>query len=175
MSKLDEFEKRLKTASANGIARVTAFYNQKAREAVGVPNPGRRVSAKQLRKQALKAFNGKRTAGLVRFKFTDKKTGEKLESTQWYDTEIDNNKRTGTIYPYASKPGEPPRKRSGVGQASIQHEVDRGIPAGRVGVKNAGKYMIFLNFGTKTIAARPWIDATLQKNKAVMAALLRVK
>jgi HK97 gp10 family phage protein len=174
-SNLDAFEERLKTATSNGIKRITNHYWRKCREAVGVPNPGRDVSAKELRAQAIAAFRGKRTAGLVTFKSTDKKTGEQYKSTQWYDTQIHNNKRTMRIYPYSSKPGEPPRKRTGAGQQSIQMEVDSGIPAGRVGVQNAGKYMIYLNFGTRTIAARPWIEATLNKEKAVMAALLKAK
>lgn len=189
-SNLDAFEERLKTATSNGIKRITNHYWRKCREAVGVPNPGRSMDAKEMRRQALKAFAGKKTAGLVTFvhdvdeyetaediKRYGRKgpEGRRLRSTQWYDTEIDNNKRTGTIYPYPSLPGEPPRKRTGVGQQSIQMEVDSGIPAGRVGVQNAGKYMIYLNFGTRQIAARPWIEATLVKEKAVMAALLKAK
>jgi HK97 gp10 family phage protein len=183
-ARIDAFEDRLRKATADGISRITNHYWRKCREAVGVSNPGVSISAKEMRKQAIAKFKGKRTAGLVTFthpkkeyegKDVDRYGKGKLKSTQWYDTSIDNNKRTATIYPYASKPGEPPRKRTGMGQASIQMEVDRGIPAGRVGVANAGKYMIYLNFGTRTIAARPWIEATLNKEKAVMAALLKAK
>lgn len=169
-----EFLKLLNNAAAEGIVRCTERYKELAKQTVGVSNPSRRMSAKEMRKQALKAFNGKRTAGLVTFTKTERKTGQVLKSTQWFDTSIDNNKTTASIYPFSSKPGEPPRKRTGMGQASIQSEFDRGIPAGRVGMRPQAKYMIYLNFGTKRIAARPWIEVTLKRNEAVLGLMLKI-
>jgi len=70
-----------------------------------------------------------------------------------------------TTYDNSSKPGEPPRKRTGVGQSNIKWEYndDKRDPAVRVGVTKKGLYMIFLELGTKTVLPRPWLLATLTK------------
>jgi len=177
-------EQKLNKASLNAIKRVTSFFHQKAREAVGVPNSGVKISAKRMREQAQKQL-GKRTKGLVSISH-DKdvystesdiaRYGTSLKTSRmWHDKSLNNNKRSATIYPYPSLPGEPPRKRTGEGQRSIQFEIDENVPAGRVGVMPGGKYMVYLNFGTKRVAARPWVETTLRKNEAAMAVLARSK
>lgn len=166
------FEKLLNAAAAEGIARCTEQYTTLAKQAVSIANSGRNISAASMRRQAKQQL-GNRTKGLVTIK-TRTKSGEILRSTQWFDSGIDNNKKTARIYPFPSKPGEAPRKRTGLGQRSIQSEVDRAIPAGRVAVMPNTKYMVYLNFGTKRIAARPWIEVTLNRNQATLGMLLQV-
>ncbi len=166
-----ELIKLMNAASAEGISRVTNQYTILAQKAVSVPNTGRNVSSASMRKQAQQQL-GKRTKGLVTI-VSRTKGGEIVKATHWYDAGIDNNKKTTRIYPFPSKPGEPPRKRTGMGMRGIQHEVDRKIPAGRVGVLPGVKYMVYLNFGTKRIAARPWIDLVLNRNQATFELLLQ--
>ena len=75
-----------------------------------------------------------------------------------------------------SLPGHPPKKFTGFGQSSIVWEYndnDRD-PAVRVGVSLAGIYMIFLELGTATIAARPWLVATLKKHWQTIAKLAAI-
>lgn len=64
-----------------------------------------------------------------------------------------------TVYLKPSKPGEPPRKRTGFGQTKIVRETndDPDNPLARVGVSKAGIHMAYLELGTKRIAPRPWL------------------
>lgn len=67
-------------------------------------------------------------------------------------------------YRTPSQPGEPPRKRTGHGQAGVQYELDEATLSGRVGVTKAVVYMLFLELGTRVMDARPWLLATLKRN-----------
>lgn len=176
-----EFAKLLNAAAAEGLERCTNQYTTFARNAVSVPNSGRDIAAKNLRSIATKQL-GKRTAGLITVTHkTESYTGNdaqrygpgKLKSTFWYDKSLETNKVSRRVYPFPSKPGEPPRKRTGAGQRGIQSEFDAAIPAGRVGMLPNAKYMVYLNFGTKRIAARPWIEVTLERNKQLLGLLLQ--
>lgn len=71
-----------------------------------------------------------------------------------------------TTYDNSSKPGEPPRQRTGIGLSHIRHEYNgnKKDPAVRVGVTKKGLYMFFLEVGTRTIRPRPWLMATLKKH-----------
>lgn len=71
-----------------------------------------------------------------------------------------------TTYDNPSKPGEPPRLRTGFGQSHIRHEYNgnKKDPAVRIGVTKKGLYMFFLEVGTRTIRPRPWLMATLKKH-----------
>ena len=62
-----------------------------------------------------------------------------------------------------SRPGEPPRKRTGFGQKNVKYELDKKGMRGRVGVGANAKYMAFLDRGTKRCLPRPWLLATLEK------------
>lgn len=75
------------------------------------------------------------------------------------------------VYPNPSAPGEPPRKRTGWGQRHVVWEFDKGTMTGRVGVALAGLYMIYLELGTRLIAPRPWLVATLKANLAMIGKL----
>lgn len=74
------------------------------------------------------------------------------------------NKRSRTIYPNPSKPGEPPKLRTGFGQRNIVKEFDAASMEARVGVTANAMYMFYLEVGTRTIARRPWLMATLLKH-----------
>ena len=68
-----------------------------------------------------------------------------------------------TIYPTPSKPGEPPRARTGYLKKNVMAEYDESILTTRVGVSVSAIYGLFLELGTKFVAARPWLLATLEK------------
>ena len=78
---------------------------------------------------------------------------------------------TRTVYPNPSKPGEPPRKRTGWLQRHVQREYDKASLTSRVGVQRNALYGIFLELGTRRMAARPWLLATLNKVRTQLEAI----
>lgn len=72
------------------------------------------------------------------------------------------NRDTGE-YDQPSAPGEAPRTRTGVGSRNIVWEFDEDAREGRVGVNATGIHMFWLEIGTKFIARRPWLLATLRQ------------
>jgi hypothetical protein len=66
-------------------------------------------------------------------------------------------------YDTPSKPGEPPRKRTGWLQRNVLYELDEKTLSGRVGITRNARYGLYLELGTRRMAARPWLLATLQK------------
>ena len=82
------------------------------------------------------------------------------------------NKRTRTIYPNPSKPGEPPRLRTGFGRSQIvmNHKGGKN-PHVRVGVTRNGMYMFWLEIGTRHVKRRPWLLKTLFDNQAIIGKL----
>lgn len=78
-----------------------------------------------------------------------------------------------TVYLNPSKPGEPPKVRTGHGRDNIVHEHDARIPASRVGVRKNALYMIYHELGIRG-AKRPWLVATLVRVKNVLARLAAV-
>ena len=82
-------------------------------------------------------------------------------------------------YPPASSPGEPPARRTGWGQKHIRWTRAIGTKQGaRVGIdisevspkyRKTAFYMILLELGTRTIAARPWLVATLLARRPEIA------
>jgi hypothetical protein len=73
-----------------------------------------------------------------------------------------------------SKPGEPPRKQTGRGRASVTHEVDPDKLTGRVGTNV--DYMRHLELGTKRgILPRPWLRRAFAESMGeIKAALGRI-
>lgn len=63
----------------------------------------------------------------------------------------------------ASSPGDPPRKRTGNLQRNIVMETDDTSRSVAVGVKKNAIYGLFLELGTRFIAARPWMRPTLKR------------
>lgn len=76
-------------------------------------------------------------------------------------------------YQTPSAPGEAPRKRTGWLASHVLYELDKAGLAGRVGLGPAAKYGLFLEAGTRKMAARPWFLATLKKILPQLEALMR--
>jgi hypothetical protein len=81
------------------------------------------------------------------------------------------NKRSRTIYPNPSKPGEPPKLRTGFGARNVVMEFDKAGMAGRVGVTSNAMYMFYLEVGTRRIERRPWLLSTLLKHAETIGKL----
>ena len=89
-------------------------------------------------------------------------------------TTVAGKKGSGyTTYDRPSLPGESPKKRTGHGQSQIVWEFngDVSAPAARVGVKENGLYMAYLELGTRRIAKRPWLLRALEQHKAMLGRL----
>lgn len=83
----------------------------------------------------------------------------------FYFTQLQQALNVSNPRPYKtpSRPGEPPRKRTGFLQRAIAYELDEAKGEARVGVKANAKYAGFLELGTSRMAARPFLLATLEK------------
>src|SRR3990167_3094501 len=62
----------------------------------------------------------------------------------WNSVQIVLNVSNPRPYLNSSKPGEPPRKRTGFGAGNVIYEFDRKAMASRVGVLRNDKYMAIL-------------------------------
>lgn len=81
------------------------------------------------------------------------------------------NRRTRTIYPNPSKPGESPRLRTGFGRRNVVVNHDPRGQWARVGVSQNGIYMFYLEVGTRRIARRPWLLKTLIEHRQMIGKL----
>ena len=83
--------------------------------------------------------------------------------------------KTGKVYEnmHNQYAGQPPFARTGMGRSSIVYEFnDNPIsPAVRVGVKQNGLYMAYLELGTSRIKARHWLITMLWKHRDMLARL----
>ena len=70
-----------------------------------------------------------------------------------------------------SKPGDPPNTDTGTAIKSIGFNIDTKKLTGEVGTDL--KYLKFLELGTKTIAARPWLIVALKKVKKELRLIFR--
>lgn len=164
----------VRAVTAAGLMRATVYLHAQCRQAVGVPNTGVRVSAKSVQRQADAQLGG-RSRGLIKVKHTRKfKDGSTADVEAHYmfdQAEHNTVKRSVTIYPYPSKPGEPPRKRTGWGQRHVVWEFDPRTMRGRVGIAKNAIYMLYLELGTRRVKRRPWLVATLKKRLKVLGML----
>lgn len=71
-----------------------------------------------------------------------------------------------------SKPGEPPMKQTGFGQRAISFQLSEDGLTAQVGIFQNATYMGFLEFGTRTIAPRPWLRPTLIANRRRIVSIL---
>ena len=69
-----------------------------------------------------------------------------------------------------SAPGEPPHKQRGRLLASVAKDVDPASLTGRVGTNL--KYGLFLELGTRLMAARPWLRRSLAERREQVKAIL---
>jgi len=88
------------------------------------------------------------------------------------------NKTQRTIYPDSSKPGEPPRRRTGHGQRNIVCGWTRTpFIEGRVGFTANARYMMFHELGIRYkrvgFQRRPTIVPTFMKNLTAMRSIFR--
>jgi hypothetical protein len=103
-----------------------------------------------------------------------------LRASVYYHNEVrravsvpNSGERRGrrTVYPNPSRPGEPPRLRTGFGQRNILREFSRPIATARVGIAKNAMYMFYLEIGTRRIARRPFLLATLTKHREMIGKL----
>jgi hypothetical protein len=75
-------------------------------------------------------------------------------------------KQTGPVV--HSQPGEPPRKQTGRGRASVTYEVDQATATARVGTNV--DYMAHQERGTKRgLAPRPWLRPAFEWLKTIIS------
>lgn len=66
-------------------------------------------------------------------------------------------------YTTPSRPGEPPRKRTGNLQRGVVYQLDEANHRGRVGMMPAAYYGTFLELGTARMLPRPFLLETLRE------------
>jgi transposase InsO family protein len=81
---------------------------------------------------------------------------------------------SGRRHANSSKPGEPPRRRTGKGQRNIVKEINSKAVVARVGITKRGIHMLYLEQGTTRVAQRPWLVATLMKHKRTIGRLFAI-
>lgn len=174
----DKVKQEIRDKVADGITRATVFLHSQCQLAVNVANTGVRVKVKDIHKQAAEQLGG-REKGLIRYKgertfkgLDGKKQKEGFTAWYFYNKPTLTNRQTATVYPYPSKPGEPPRKRTGWGQRHIVWDIDRDKLEGRVGISVNAIYMLFLELGTRRIRPRPWLVATYEKLRTELNQLI---
>lgn len=72
---------------------------------------------------------------------------------------------------FPSRPGQPPRKQTGTLQRSVTYEVNPTTMTARVGTNI--KYGRYLEFGTRKMAARPWLRRSLDEMRGEIKAIMR--
>jgi hypothetical protein len=76
------------------------------------------------------------------------------------------------IYPNPSKPGEPPRKRTGWLANNVTYQFFDGGERSRVGITENALYGLFLEKGTLNLQPRPWLLVTAQRMAPALAAIV---
>lgn len=138
----DALKQQLLRATSAGLQRATLFLHQQTRQAVNIQNTAER-----------RKYKDRTTAGKAKRKARGRNT------------------TSYTVWPHPSRPGEPPRRRTGFLQRNVVREFDERRPAGRVGVSKNALYGLYLELGTKRIARRPWMVATLLKHQVMLGKL----
>lgn len=107
-------------------------------------------------------------------KWEGQKVADQVVATAWqqlqaavvyYHTQLLATLNQANPRPYrtSSRPGEPPKKRTGWLQSHTLYEMDESSKSARVGVAQNAIYGVYLELGTKLMQARPWLEATLRK------------
>jgi hypothetical protein len=79
---------------------------------------------------------------------------------------------TYTVYDHPSQAGSPPHKITGWLAKNVIREEDKSLLQARVGLTKLAIYGLFLELGTIRMHARPWLQATLDKVRGQLAALI---
>jgi hypothetical protein len=74
-------------------------------------------------------------------------------------------------YPPASEPGQPPHTRTGAGKDAVSATINPRDSSAGIYVKDTGKHLTYLEFGTRHVAPRPWFSVTLRR---IMPDLYRI-
>lgn len=95
----------------------------------------------------------------------------------FYWTALQNALNVSNPRPYVtpSKPGEPPRKRTGFLARQVLYDLDQARMTGRVGVTRNARYGVWLELGTRRMKPRPWLLATLKKILPQLEAISKTK
>jgi hypothetical protein len=80
------------------------------------------------------------------------------------------NVRNPPPFLQSSRPGEPPRKRTGWGQAHVIREYERPQLKSRVGVEENASYMAILELSKN----RPWFMVTLQRMLPALSKIVTI-
>ena len=86
------------------------------------------------------------------------------------------NKTSRTVYQHSSRPGEPPRRRTGFGQDNIVGGFDRARMAARVGYTRAARYMTYHELGIRYPSGtqqRPTIIPAERDNRQRLVQLMK--
>jgi len=173
-----ELIRALHNATGHGLKQATTFCWNKARLLTNKPNTGRSVPVKSVNRQAREQLGDESRSGLITVRHRRKIQGtdsyEEFEAHHFHEgTKPGSNKTSIRVYPYPSKPGEPPKKRTGFGQRNITLEFDEQNNVGRYGIRGNALYMFFLEVGTRRVAARPWMVRALTDHLKMVIALLK--
>lgn len=178
-----EFKKLVEAAATEGLFRGGQFYHAACQKEVSRPNTGVSVKAKDMIQQA-KSQLGSKPEGLIRYRGTVTRGGKQQSVQAWHYFRKDDFKprmgsdgksrqvRSITVYPNPSKPGEPPRLRTGFGRRNIVINYNKNKGWVRVGIAENAVYMFYLEVGTRRVKRRPWLVNTLFKNKKMISLLI---
>lgn len=78
-----------------------------------------------------------------------------------------------TRYRSPSQPGEPPRKRTGWLQRHVRYQPIRSQQVVRIGVAINARYGLYLEYGTRRMAARPWLRTTIVSELPRLRAIIK--
>ena len=98
-----------------------------------------------------------------------------VRAVVFYWTALQNSLNVSNPRPYhtPAPPGDPPHKRTGFLAANVVYELEKEYLLARVGVLRNALYGMFLELGTRFMAPRPWLLATLEKVKTQMQAIIK--
>lgn len=85
----------------------------------------------------------------------------------------EGQRRSWTEY-VGSRPGEPPRLRTGYGRTSITWWRHAPLVA-RVGIRRNAIYMAYLETGTRHIARRPWLSRAVAETRRQMTHIITAR
>jgi len=147
-----------------GVKAVTLDYHRMCRKAASITNTGRVIKLKQTKRA--KAMRKQRKKPGSRIPVFIPGVGWRMSKNRRKSGGI-GNKTQITVYPNSSKPNEPVRRRTGVGQKNIVMTYDDQAGIGRVGYTSNARYMMFHELGIRYprgVQKRPTLVPVLRGN-----------